>query len=576
MKKCLFILNILILFGLPLHADKQSQMRVDSLTQQIEKIYQLHGERANKLLGELKQIVDKSNVLAFYEQYLYWKTMINYAHGVNDTNLCRIIRLQLDKKGEKKEASSNNLCLLYAFALNSFLQTDHVHAFSSALQVFEQASKLHDTNFMVKSLMILGNTCRVVRNWNIAAQYFLEAQKLTSVGQYDYYRSRINLYNQRFLLSQNPLVYVDSLKNFIPALEKHADTSLLVTAYLNIGVYYVLLKNNEPALSSFQMAQALSHAIDNEHIRFTLNQNLGFFYLNKEVYDFEKSLYYLKTAQAIASKNDNKELLAYTLKNLSALYHTDKKVDSAFFYLSEYNTLRDELDNNAKIIDAYQAYVSTLLESSQSKLKITEQALQLRNKRFVITLILAIGFLVSGALLWIIFYQRKRQQMLVKEAENKDLTAQLEHEQHIKQLQSEQIEEKLREITSYSLLLSNKNNVLSQILELAKHEGNKFPGSKKINELIINNLNTDSEWETFMLHFEKVHPSFFSQLKSLSIYLTENDLRICSYTRIGMATKQIAQILNVTPLAIKMARYRIKKKLDLDPAESLDDFIRNI
>ena len=81
-----------------------------------------------------------------------------------------------------------------------------------------------------------------------------------------------------------------------------------------------------------------------------------------------------------------------------------------------------------------------------------------------------------------------------------------------------------------------------------------------------------------MMHFSKIHPRFFQRLKKVPCAkaLTENELRMCAYFRIGMTAKQIAQILNVSPEAIRINRYRIKKKLMLTEADDLDDFIRNV
>lgn len=91
-------------------------------------------------------------------------------------------------------------------------------------------------------------------------------------------------------------------------------------------------------------------------------------------------------------------------------------------------------------------------------------------------------------------------------------------------------------------------------------------------------MNTEAAWEDFMLHFQKIHPKFFQKLKSYhgAKKLTENELRLCAYFRIDMSAKQIAQILNVSPEAIRIHRYRLKKKLMLGEEENIDDFIRNV
>jgi DNA-binding CsgD family transcriptional regulator len=58
--------------------------------------------------------------------------------------------------------------------------------------------------------------------------------------------------------------------------------------------------------------------------------------------------------------------------------------------------------------------------------------------------------------------------------------------------------------------------------------------------------------------------------------LTEENLRMCAYFKIGMTTKQLAQLLHIIPRSVIINRYRLKKKLQLSDSENLDDFIRNL
>ena len=87
------------------------------------------------------------------------------------------------------------------------------------------------------------------------------------------------------------------------------------------------------------------------------------------------------------------------------------------------------------------------------------------------------------------------------------------------------------------------------------------------------NLNIDEEWETFKMHFDKVHLHFFKKLKRMCNELTEDNLRMDAYIRMGLGTKQIAQILNITERFVVTGRHRIKKKLGLGDKESLTHFM---
>ena len=139
---------------------------------------------------------------------------------------------------------------------------------------------------------------------------------------------------------------------------------------------------------------------------------------------------------------------------------------------------------------------------------------------------------------------------------------------------------KERELTSNSLIIMEKNQVLKSLLEEIEKEkevGHVNSNTMiKIGKDIKRHLGTNDEWEFFKIQFEKVHPDFFSKLKSLYPSITEGELRLCSYIRIGMENKQIAQMLSLQPDSVKKTRYRIRKKMGIELEDSLEDSLRNI
>jgi tetratricopeptide (TPR) repeat protein len=313
-------------------------------------------------------------------------------------------------------------------------------------------------------------------------------------------------------------------------------------------------------------------------------------YLNMSVYlsdvgDFTKTRQYLEEARVIAIQNENDEQLSAVYQSMANMYDKLNNVDSAYVYISKYNQLRDNLLNKSKTIDSYQAYVSTFLESAKKELTIAEQEIALKNRWMIITLISSITLILVAVFVLIIIQQKKRRLALIKENERREMEEHLLHVEKIQKINEEKhqeiLETKIRELTSYSLLLSGKNKVFQQLLQLsqqlqqAKKEEEKAI-EKNMEQLIVNNLNMDNERSSFMFHFNEVHPNFFDKLKHLCNDLTENNLRMCAYFRINMSTKQVALILNVSNETIRNARYRLKKKLGLEEEEDLDSFLRNL
>lgn len=83
-------------------------------------------------------------------------------------------------------------------------------------------------------------------------------------------------------------------------------------------------------------------------------------------------------------------------------------------------------------------------------------------------------------------------------------------------------------------------------------------------------------WDQFVGHFIQVAPHFFEELKQRFPDLTPNEIKLCAYIRIGMSSKQIAQMLNLSPESVNKNRYRLRKKLGLEKDTVLDEIIAGL
>ena len=148
------------------------------------------------------------------------------------------------------------------------------------------------------------------------------------------------------------------------------------------------------------------------------------------------------------------------------------------------------------------------------------------------------------------------------------------------ELQAE-LDARIRELASNWMLVSQKTSLLKSVGKKLKEAlPNMKSSSKKDVEKVIKIIERqgifEDNWENLKIHFVKTHPQFFNRIRAYAPAVTENDLRHCVYLKIGLSTKETAQILAVLPKTVEMARYRIKKKLKLDRNQKLSDFIRNI
>ena len=72
----------------------------------------------------------------------------------------------------------------------------------------------------------------------------------------------------------------------------------------------------------------------------------------------------------------------------------------------------------------------------------------------------------------------------------------------------------------------------------------------------MNHLLTELQASTFQ---------FQERLKRQFPLLTAYDLRLCTYLKANLSTKEIATLLNITPDSVKKAKHRLRKKLNAHP-----------
>ncbi|MFN0013644.1 MAG: hypothetical protein ACKVU2_03770 [Saprospiraceae bacterium] len=85
-----------------------------------------------------------------------------------------------------------------------------------------------------------------------------------------------------------------------------------------------------------------------------------------------------------------------------------------------------------------------------------------------------------------------------------------------------------------------------------------------------------AEDQTFEMQIDELHQEFFKKLKARFPGLSEHDLRLCAYLKIGVDSKEIAEILHIQPSSFYISRSRLRKKLDLKADETLYDFLNSI
>jgi uncharacterized membrane-anchored protein YhcB (DUF1043 family) len=308
---------------------------------------------------------------------------------------------------------------------------------------------------------------------------------------------------------------------------------------------------------------------------------------------YEIADYNLKLGLHYADSIGLKNWRAVALDKLSKLERKRGNYLAALDYSQQYMEIEIEILADQKNTEIEQLEVSFQIREKDAELNLANQELlTLRNEnkfqqllnylRIIGTvLILIIGYII------IRFQKSKlKKSDQLTEAREKIIQSDMENAKlREKELESD-LYFKNKELTSYTISFMKRNELLDELksitdsiidsVEQKKPNDQILVNLKKLKKTISNNSTADKDWEDFKRYFESVHHDFFTALKNNFLGLTSSDLKLCSLSRLQFNIKETANILGVSPDSIKKARYRLRKKLNMEPEADLLEFLMKI
>ncbi|MDX8341213.1 PAS domain S-box protein [Draconibacterium sp. IB214405] len=150
-----------------------------------------------------------------------------------------------------------------------------------------------------------------------------------------------------------------------------------------------------------------------------------------------------------------------------------------------------------------------------------------------------------------------------------------------KQRLQTELEMKDRELVSFLLQLSQKNELLTKAVHLLQSEESlqaKKASSliKKLKDLLQANAVQPVDWSMVENQVEKIHPGFLDRLQKRHPKVSVNDKKLCSYIRLGLSSKEIAGLLNITSKSVEISRVRLRKKLGINAKIRLVNYLEQL
>ncbi|MFP4488533.1 MAG: LuxR C-terminal-related transcriptional regulator, partial [Bacteroidales bacterium] len=182
--------------------------------------------------------------------------------------------------------------------------------------------------------------------------------------------------------------------------------------------------------------------------------------------------------------------------------------------------------------------------------------------------------------------EKLRQQQSYKAREEKLNNEALKVEKELIRMRNERLRSEMvfkeKELANSTMNILQKNESLRGI----KNSMIKIKSLQDITEVknqiarlvrkIDRDIDSEDYWKVFEVHLEQVHEAFLKRLSEKHPGLTSRERRLCAYIRMGMTSKEIAALVNISYRAVENNRYRLRQKLNLEAGANLSQYIASL
>ncbi len=470
----------------------------------------------------------------------------------------------------------------------------------TAALYYKKALTIHEENNDIRGIASsqagLGTTYAVNNQFQEAIKYFLastqtfeELENFSAIAVM--YNNIANLYLEQELFDEAYHNYLRALE----ALENTANKKQAPLIYLNVANVLSQLKRLEEALEHVNMGIALAKEFNDTRAMAGLELTAGNIYrdfgefetalsryaeaqrmysqlgIHSQLAEIGYSIALLETEQGRKSQArqtllsiiDDFKLRDISLPRLeSNTYELLAQLESeygnsnqAVKYALKSKTISDSLykqEHSIAIADLQTKYET---EKKEQEIQLLEAEAETTRIRIIFGVVIVTGFILAiSILIWLRIRQQARERLL-------------------------EMESVQRELSNYGHLIVEKDNFITNVVERLQALGKYFKtieSKKALNSMLTDlqqNVDLTENEDQLFKRIDQVNTGFFKKLEHRAGSMTKNEKRLSSLVQMNLSNKEIAGILQISTRSVVQARYRLKKKLDLDSDTKLTDYL---
>ncbi|QDK82579.1 tetratricopeptide repeat protein [Spirosoma sp. KCTC 42546] len=502
----------------------------------------------------------------------------------NPDSAYRVVKILLDKAISQNDKQTEGDCL-QQIGLLLYHQGSYVQAIDYLLRAQKIFLNANDAARLARNHNELGTVYYYNEQVDRALNQFNEAlafyrQPTNAEGLAQTYANIGHIYEKR----QDPKQAYRYQKLALANSRAAKDVNSLTKIYENLGSIFEDEAQYDSAHYYYQSALTLAQQTHDEIGQIEIINNLGDVF--RKTGRYEEGLKRSREAMQRSQQKGELYQLSAALRDIAKTYRLLNQPDSAYAYLERSRDLVDAIyaaDNTRQI-----TLLQTLYDVERKDSEIAQLNAQKRID-FIIILAASVVLVLIGILGAVIISRQRlkirneqalnQQNQQIFQTQNELMQVELKNQQLEEENLKGQLELKSKELTTHTLQIIQKNQVLEEIKNdlTAILKDDKRDQKKQIRQLVDKitlNFSQDKYWADFRTIFDQVHPYFFTQLTQQFPDLTATDLRLIALLKMNISSADVATLLGISSDSLRVSRYRLRKKIGLAEGESLSAYIQ--
>ncbi len=243
--------------------------------------------------------------------------------------------------------------------------------------------------------------------------------------------------------------------------------------------------------------------------------------------------------------------------------------DLAYAYLKRFNTLQDSVDKKGSgiVVQEWEERIQRAKKDRELE-DLNDQLYQSKIRQNILLLLIGVAILLALAIGRILYFRGQKKVLDARLAEEERENLRLTLEIKERELASQAIH--LQAIGGFAEDITGKLTSLQAQLD--------NESAAKLSKIIRDFENGIPEelWDDFRVRFEKINADFYYKLLQICPELTPVEIKIASFLRLNLSSKEISQLTNRSAGTISNTRSALRKKLKLEEENNLVAFLMSL